>query len=126
MQLLIYRQFIASRRPKIANRLRELVTRPVATSSEWILESSKGTALEPGNIRRSIAGMVRGTKFEGMKPYDLRHTFAQRLLDEGVDVKTAAEMMRHSVEVFLARYVRSDRARKMEAIKRLRKGKAAA
>jgi len=87
--------------------------------SGWILETSKGTALEPGNIRRSFAGMVKGTKFQGMKPYDLRHTFAQRLLDEGVDVKTAAELMRHSVEVFLARYVRSDRARKMEAIKKL-------
>lgn len=90
-------------------------------STGWILETSKGTALEPGNIRRSFAGMVKGTKFEGMKPYDLRHTFAQRLLDEGVDVKTAAELMRHSVEVFLSRYVRSDRARKMEAIKKLRR-----
>jgi len=87
---------------------------------------SKGSALELGNIRRSFAGMVKGTKSEGMKPYDLRHAFAQRLLDEGVDVKTAAELMRHSVEVFLARYVRSDRARKMEAIKKLRRGKAAA
>jgi len=92
----------------------------------WLLETSKGTVLEPGNTRRSFAGMVKGTKFEAMKPYDLRHTFAQRLLDEGVDVKTAAELMRHSVEVFLARYVRSDRGRKMEAIKKLRKGKAAA
>ena len=65
--------------------------------------------------------MVKGTKFDWMNPYDLRHTFPQRLLDESVDVKTVAELMRHSVEVFLARYVRSDRARKMEATKKRRK-----
>jgi len=52
------------------------------TTSGWILETSKGTALEPSNIRRSFAGMAKGTKFEGMKPDDPRHTFAQRLVDE--------------------------------------------
>jgi integrase len=92
-------------------------------SEGWILGTSSGKPLEPSNIRRSFAGMVKGTKFEGMTPYDLRHTFAQRLLDEGVDVKTAAELMRHSVEVFLDRYVRSDRARKVEAMKRLQRAK---
>ncbi|MBC8064294.1 MAG: tyrosine-type recombinase/integrase [Chlorobia bacterium] len=86
----------------------------------YVLETSRGGATEPSNLRRTFTGMVTGTKFEGMKPYDLRHTFAMRLLEAGVDVKTAAEMMRHSVEVFLRRYVRSDRSRKVDAIKKLR------
>ncbi len=91
-------------------------------SSGYVLSTLSGTRpIEPSNIRRTFSGMVKGTKFEGMTPYDLRHTFAQRLLDEGVDVKTAAELMRHSVEVFLARYVRSDRSRKLDAIKKLRR-----
>lgn len=76
--------------------------------------------MEPANIRRTFAGMVKDTKFEGMTPYHLRHTFAMRLLEAGVDLKTAAELMRHSVEVFLKRYVKSDRARKIAAMQKLR------
>ncbi|HZH98914.1 MAG TPA: tyrosine-type recombinase/integrase [Fimbriimonadaceae bacterium] len=85
----------------------------------YVLSLSAGKPMEPANLRRTFAGMVKGTKFDGMTPYDLRHTFAQRLLDEGVDVKTAAELMRHSVEVFLAKYVRSDPSRKIAAIQKL-------
>jgi hypothetical protein len=40
-------------------------------------------------------------------------------LNENVDVKTAAELMRHSPELFLRRYVKSDRARKLEAMKKM-------
>jgi integrase len=93
------------------------------TKEGYILATSSDKPMEPANLRRTFAGMVKGTKFEGMTPYDLRHTFAQRLLDENVDVKTAAELMRHSVEVFLDRYVRSDRARKLAAIKKLNASK---
>ena len=44
---------------------------------------------------------------------------------DGVDVKTAAELMCHPVELFLARYFRSDRALKMKVFQRLQKGEAA-
>jgi len=103
--------------------LKEILTQK---SDGYILSTLSGTRpIEPSNIRRTFSGMVKGTKFEGMTPYDLRHTFAQRLLDENVDVKTAAELMRHSVEVFLDRYVRSDRGRKLEAMRKLNAAKSA-
>lgn len=89
----------------------------------WFLDTERGTPMEPANLRRCFHGMVKGTKFEGMDPYDLRHTFAMRLLEEGVDVKTAAELMRHSVEVFLRRYVKSDRARKIAAIRKMQEAR---
>lgn len=89
----------------------------------YIVVTETGKPMEPANLRRTFAGMVKGTKFEGMTPYDLRHTYAMRLLEEGVDVKTAAELMRHSVEVFLRRYVRSDRDRKLEAKKKLQESR---
>jgi integrase len=88
----------------------------------WILHGAKGEALEPANIRRDLAELLVGTPFEGLRPYDLRHTFAQRLLDEGVDVQTAAELLRHSTETFLRRYVRSDRDRKLAAMRKLERG----
>jgi integrase/recombinase XerD len=89
----------------------------------YVLSGIEGQPLEPGNLRRTFAGMVKGTKYEKLTPYDLRHTFAMRLLEEGVDVKTAAELMRHSVEVFLRRYVRSDKARKIAAMKKIQESR---
>lgn len=89
----------------------------------FLLVTDKGTPMEPANIRRTFAGMVKGTKFEKLRPYDLRHTFAMRLLEAGGDVQTAAELMRHSVEVFLRRYVRSGRARKIAAMRKLDEAK---
>jgi integrase len=91
--------------------------------SGYVLEIAPGKPMEPSNLRRTFEGMVKSTKFQGMTPYDLRHTFAQRLLDENVDVKTAAELMRHSVDVFLERYVKSDKARKVAAMKKLQESR---
>lgn len=100
----------------VNDRLREYL----ADAKEgWVLHGSRSEALEPSHIRRDLSALVNGTQFEGTRPYDLRHTFAQRLLDEGVDVQTAAELLRHSTETFLRRYVRSDRDRKLAAIRRL-------
>jgi len=87
----------------------------------YVLENDRGGAMETGNLRRAFTGMVKGTKFEGLKPYDLRHTFGMRLIEAGVDVRTSAEMMRHTPEVFLRRYVRSDKERKIDAIRKLNK-----
>jgi integrase len=98
----------------------ELVEMLKEVKEGYVLEIAPGKAMEPANLRRAFQGMVKGTMFERMTPYDLRHTFAQRLLDENVDVQTAAELMRHSVEVFLRRYVQSDRARKVAAMKKIR------
>ncbi len=101
----------------------ELVSLLNENQAGYVLQIEPGKPMEPSNLRRTFEGMVKGTKFEKMTPYDLRHTFAQRLLDEGVDVKTAAELMRHSVEVFLKRYVKSDKARKIAAMKKLQESR---
>jgi integrase len=82
-----------------------------------------GKPMEPGNLRRCFSGMVKGTKFERLTPYDLRHTFAMRMLEEGIDVQTAAEQMRHSTQVFLDKYVRSDRARKLAAARKMQEAR---
>jgi integrase len=79
--------------------------------------------METGSLRWTFTGRVKGTQFDGLRPYDLRHAFAERLLDENVDVKAAAEMMRHSVRVFLKGCVKSDQARKIAAMRKLQKSR---
>jgi integrase len=59
--------------------------------------------------------MLRGTPLEGLKPYDLRHTAAMRLLQR-TDLRTAAEIMRHSPQMLLEKYARSRRELKLQAI----------
>lgn len=80
-------------------------------------------AMDDANLRRAYRYALAGTEFAGMLPYDLRHTFAMRLLEEGVDVQTAAELMRNSTETFLRRYVRSREALKREAVRKARGGR---
>lgn len=82
----------------------------------FLLATSTGTAIRTENLRRLWASLVKGSEFEGMDPYDLRHTYAQMLLDSGVDVRTGAELMGNTPEVFLRRYVRSDMERKHRAM----------
>jgi|GEM_PF-2553834 len=89
----------------------------------FVLAGMDGKPMEPGNLRRCFAGMVKGTKFERLTPYDLRHTFAMRMIEEGIDVQTAAEQMRHSTQVFLNKYVRSDRARKLAAARKMQEAR---
>jgi integrase len=85
----------------------------------WIVCTETGGPMEPGNLRKVFSRMITNTKFEGVTPYDLRHTFANELLRKRVDVKTAADLMRHSVETFLRRYVHGNETLKNDAIKKL-------
>lgn len=45
------------------------------------------------------------------------------MIEWGVDVQTAAEQMRHSTQVFLDKYVRSDRARKLAAARKMQQAR---
>ena len=85
----------------------------------YVVGTSRATPLAEGNLRRMFHSMVKGTAFAGLLPYDLRHTFAMRLLEEGNDIRTVAELMRNTPEVVLNRYVRSRKDLKTKAVKDL-------
>lgn len=89
------------------------------TGEGWIITTESGGPTDPGNIRTIFKRMVCNTKFADVTPYDLRHTFANELLQNGVDVKTAADLMRHSVETFLRRYIHGNETLKDDAISKL-------
>lgn len=89
----------------------------------FVLTRMNGKPMKPGNLRRCFTGMVKSTKFEKLTPYDLHHTFAMRMIEEGIDVQTAAEQMRHRTQVFLNKYVRSDRARKLAAARKMQEAR---
>ena len=99
--------------PVADNRLAGLLD---AIPGRFLFETANGTPLSVHNLRRVFKAMTKGTPFDGMHPYELRHTCAQRMIEMGIDPRTASEIMRHSVETMLKVYVRSNDALKRTAI----------
>lgn len=54
----------------------------------------------------SVAGVPYGKKI-GMVPHGLRHTAATKMVTDGVDIATAADILGNSVETMLQTYARS-------------------
>jgi integrase len=62
------------------------------------------------------------TKYKGVTFHCLRHTFATRLIEQGVDVKTVSQLLGHTdVKITLNRYVHSTDDTKKQAIDKLQK-----
>lgn len=99
----------------------ELAQRIRQVSTGFLLQTEGGRPMLEQNIRQTFARFTKGTPFEGMKPYDLRHTCAMRLLEEGVDARTVAEILGNTPTVVLQSYARSRPDLKRAAIAKLRR-----
>jgi len=75
--------------------------------------------IDPQRISRRIAHLCRELGVPSMGPHALRRTGGMELLESGVDVVTAAEIMRHDPQMLLAEYARSRRDLKIAAIQKV-------
>jgi len=68
------------------------------------------------NVRTAFEGACRRAGIEGLRFHDLRHTFATRLVERGVDLITVKELLGHSSVTVTERYTHSFKEQKRAAV----------
>jgi integrase len=70
-------------------------------------------------VRRSFEYACRKAQIEGLRFHDLRHTFASRLIEKGVDIIKVKDLLGHSSVKVTERYTHSNRDERKKAVELL-------
>lgn len=81
----------------------ELLALKKTAKSEYIFANPK-MGKPFNNIRRSFTRAVKESGLEGLKFHDLRHVFASRLVQKGVDLYVVQQLLGHSSPKMTQRY----------------------
>ena len=68
-----------------------------STTGDWLFVGRAGRPL--GSIKKGFAAACERAGIEGLRPYDLRHTFATRLVERGVHPYVISALLGHSMPV---------------------------
>jgi len=103
-----------------------LKVRVARKESPWVFYSPAGAGREAhferhiGSVRKAHdAAVARAGIDDAFRLYDLRHTYATRAAEAGVDVLTLAALLGHQTVQMTMRYVHPTDAHKVEAAKKL-------
>lgn len=92
--------------------------RPVKRDNYFLTGNDKYT--EPRNYRKIYKTLLKKLKINTTSFHALRHTFATRLIENKVDIKTVSELLGHaSVNITISIYVHSEFNTKRKAVKTL-------
>jgi integrase len=73
-------------------------------SGDLVFLSKIGTALESGHLRRAFRLALGKAKIDDFHFHDLRHTFATRLVQAGVDIYKVQRLLGHKSPIMTQRY----------------------
>ena len=99
--------------------LKELKTTSIC---EYVIVSRTNKRIMVRAYQKSFENLLSKLKIKHYGFHSLRHTFATRLLENGVDVKTISELMGHSSPIItLNRYVHTNIDNKRKAVEKIKK-----
>ena len=106
----------ARRKLGLTSEARLILGRRMAGESEWLFPSPRrpGRHLEKLNGAQTLVARASGVKFV---LYDLRHTFATRLAEAGVDAFTIAAILGHASTRVLSRYIHPTQEHQLNAMR---------
>ncbi len=91
-------------------------------NSEYIVSNRKGGKMDYRTYQISFTKLLKRLNIKHYGFHSLRHTFATRLLENNVDIKTISELLGHSSPtITLNRYVHTNIENKRKAMSRLTK-----
>ncbi len=101
---------------------REILERRMKGSSPWIFPSTKKPGCHIGRINSAHDSVVSKAAKEGVVidwvPYDLRHTFATRVAETGIDIWTLAALLGHGSTRSVQKYVHPTTDHRKNAMKK--------
>ncbi len=86
----------------------------------FLLSGSSERFVEPCMMRYHFAKQIKACDISDVKFHTLRHSFATRCVESGMDIRTLSEILGHeNVNITLNRYVHSSMEHKRESIEKL-------
>ena len=85
-----------------------------------VFPSKTGNYIDPGNYNRKFYKIIKKLGLPKANPHSLRHSFATRALEAGVDLKTTQELLGHSsIDITANLYTHALMEHKRNKIKKL-------
>ncbi len=108
--------------PLSKNLLEMLENKKQASNSDYIISTRDGKQVSPRSYQRTFERLLKRLNIPYKNFHSLRHTFATRALELGLDVKTVSELLGHKNPVItLNRYAHSLLSYKFQMINKLTK-----
>jgi len=93
--------------------------------TDLVFHSQAETVLDGSNIRRGLNAALRGAKIQDFHFHDLRHTFATRIVQAGVDLYKVQRLLGHKSPIMTQRYAHHYPESLREGVEALEAGRSA-
>lgn len=87
----------------VLNVLRRIV-KVRSVKSDYVFPSETYTLLDDSHLRRAFRGAMKLCRIENFHFHDLRHTFATRLVQSGIDLYKVQCLLGHKSSIMTQRY----------------------
>jgi integrase len=88
-------------------------------NEDFVCCKSNGEHLHPNYVSQSFSRTIKRIGAPHIRIHDLRHTFATRALEAGVDLKTVSDILGHSdISITTNHYLHPSRENKRSAIEK--------